>query len=205
MQPVLRRAVNAIRLVGLDDSATAGAVRLAGAPEALRRILQVAPIFVWTRVVCVCVCVCARARERERERERERQRQRQRERERERDWCPQEHNQAKLFWLHAAFARASDLVGRVWASRLVPALLHVLLAVLMRACGGCAPSSHLLNISSLRAEGCCRRTALSSAKCVACVWCEVCGGTDTTSGVWRAAVFRQPVSAQERHGCTQQH
>ena len=63
MQPVLRRAVNAIRLVGLDDSATAGAVRLAGAPEALRRILQVAPIFVWTRVVCVCVC----ARERERE------------------------------------------------------------------------------------------------------------------------------------------
>ena len=39
MQPVLRRGVNAIRLIGLEDAATAGAVRLAGAPEALQKIL----------------------------------------------------------------------------------------------------------------------------------------------------------------------
>mmetsp|Transcript_45729 Transcript_45729/g.109045 ORF Transcript_45729/g.109045 Transcript_45729/m.109045 type:complete len:667 (-) Transcript_45729:67-2067(-) len=40
MQPVLRRGVNAIRLIGLEDPATAGAVRLAGAPEALNKILK---------------------------------------------------------------------------------------------------------------------------------------------------------------------
>ncbi|EKX34314.1 hypothetical protein GUITHDRAFT_155773 [Guillardia theta CCMP2712] len=40
VQPVLRRAVNAIRLVGLDDQATAGAVRLARAPEALKKIIS---------------------------------------------------------------------------------------------------------------------------------------------------------------------
>mmetsp|Transcript_15838 Transcript_15838/g.36216 ORF Transcript_15838/g.36216 Transcript_15838/m.36216 type:complete len:269 (-) Transcript_15838:135-941(-) len=40
VQPVLRRAVNAIRLVGLDDQATAGAVRLARAPEALKKIMS---------------------------------------------------------------------------------------------------------------------------------------------------------------------
>eukprot|EP00293_Proteomonas_sulcata_P010111 CAMPEP_0184309480 /NCGR_PEP_ID=MMETSP1049-20130417/17631_1 /TAXON_ID=77928 /ORGANISM="Proteomonas sulcata, Strain CCMP704" /LENGTH=396 /DNA_ID=CAMNT_0026622363 /DNA_START=1 /DNA_END=1191 /DNA_ORIENTATION=+ len=40
VQPVLRRAVNAIRLVGLEDPATAGAVKLAGAPDALKKILS---------------------------------------------------------------------------------------------------------------------------------------------------------------------
>jgi len=38
-QPVLRRAVNALRLVVSQDSSLAGAVRLAGAPDALRTII----------------------------------------------------------------------------------------------------------------------------------------------------------------------
>eukprot|EP00802_Teleaulax_amphioxeia_P008190 Tamp_08198.p1 GENE.Tamp_08198~~Tamp_08198.p1 ORF type:complete len:685 (+),score=118.99 Tamp_08198:104-2056(+) len=40
VQPVLRRAVNAIRLVVAQDSSISGAVRLAGAPDALRTILS---------------------------------------------------------------------------------------------------------------------------------------------------------------------
>mmetsp|Transcript_1151 Transcript_1151/g.1919 ORF Transcript_1151/g.1919 Transcript_1151/m.1919 type:complete len:545 (+) Transcript_1151:2-1636(+) len=40
VQPVLRRAVNAIRVVVAQDTSLAGAVRLAGAPDALRSIIS---------------------------------------------------------------------------------------------------------------------------------------------------------------------
>lgn len=40
VQPVLRRAVNAIRLVVSQDNSISGAVRLAGAPDALRAIIK---------------------------------------------------------------------------------------------------------------------------------------------------------------------
>ena len=39
VQPVLRRAVNALRIVVTQDQSLCGAVRLAGAPEALRAVI----------------------------------------------------------------------------------------------------------------------------------------------------------------------